>query len=468
MKKFSILLTMAALMVSSAVFAGSIDYLSNQSAKYCANTASTARTDGADIVAYNPAGTALMGQGFFIDVSNQTLLKYYNEDVTYTDKVTATTNWSDKYEQSTPTVLLPNVYLVYNAGAVGIGNLAVYGQLGVVAGGGSLKWDGLAGVVATAEAADASVPGNITKIDVDAEGSSVYYAAGAGVSYSFLDNMFSVSAGARYTMPKRSSSLKGDITLGSGAANMTIDSKYEYDAKGITPIFGLDVKPLKELTIGVRYEMETKLEMEYTQKDNTISFPASAVLQAAFTNQLNKDGLKDKQNLPQIVSVGVEYAVTPELTVDFTTNIYFVGDAKYELSSYDAAGTTVSTVDYADYFGTGWEAAIGASYKVMESLKVAASVMYTDQGAKDKLYTSQAVLNTVSSNPVLNSWFFGLGATYTIIPNLDLTVAGSWVHYLPEEADIPTYTSTGTNIGTTSVKYSKEVYNIALGVSYKI
>ena len=204
MKKFSLLLTMAALMVSSSVFAGSLDYLSNQSAKYCMNTAATARTDGADIVAYNPAGTALMGQGFFIDVSNQTLLKYYSakEDALF----------EDEYKQSEPTILLPNVFLVYNAGQVGMGKLAVFGQMGVVAGGGTLKWnDGTIGsnsfaaskASTIALAISSGVGGGSTTTptgySTSLEAYSVYYAFGGGLSYSLLDDMVSVSAGAKYS-----------------------------------------------------------------------------------------------------------------------------------------------------------------------------------------------------------------------------------------------------------------------------
>jgi len=485
MKKFSVLLTLAVLMVSSSVFAGSIDYLSNQSAKYCMNTAATARTDGADIVAYNPAGTALMGEGFFIDVSNQTLLKYYSQDVSV-ETITGTVLTAEqKYEQDKPTILLPNVYLAYNFGQMGMGKLAVYGQMGVVAGGGALEWDGTAGTVAAAYSVASSVTTaaggatGVTGISAKVEASSVYYAFGGGASYSFLDDMVSISAGAKVVMPERSAKLSGVIsevnTGAAGAFTVTIDSEYEYDATGYTPVFGLDLKPMKELTIGVRYEMETELEMEY--KDKTQSVVATTaigglntVLQNGLTNQLSKDGLKDKQNLPQILSIGAEYNVIPELTIGLTGTAFFIGDAKYEMTTNTVSSTTgaktgTSTVDYADYFDTGWEVALGATYKVMEPLKVSASVMYTDQGAKDEINESTSTLNTVSANPVLNSIFVGLGATYTVIPNLDLTFAASWVHYLPEEADVA-LNATGTVIE--KVSYKKDVYNIALGASYKI
>ena len=198
--------------------------------------------------------------------------------------------------------------------------------------------------------------------------------------------------------------------------------------------------------------MATDLEFEYTQKDNTITntLPAMfAGLNTTVASQLNKDGLKANQNLPQILAIAAEYVVTTELAVSTGAQLYFLGDADME--------------GYEDYYGTGYEVSIGATYKVIEPLKIGAAVMYTDQGAKDSLLESSSQLLTVSGNPVLNSIFFGLGATYTVIPNLDITLSGGWVHYLPEEADV--VMSAGN---TMKVEYSKEIYNIALGASYKI
>jgi len=368
-----------------------------------------------------------MGQGFFIDVSNQTLFKPYKQDVDVT--IGGTPTLSESYKQDTPTWILPNVYLAYNFGQMGMGKLAVFGELGIVAGGGSLEWDGTAGVVAAGFT------------DTKVKGSSVYYKAGLGASYAFLDDMLSVSAGVRYVYADRSGALDGKLrmfSMGNGSYTVDIDSEWDYTAKGYTPVFGLDVKPMKELTLAARFEMETKLEFEYEQKKNNVNVTSVA-------DMLNKDGVKANQNLPQILSLGAEYLVMPELTVGLTGTIYWINKADME--------------GYEDYFNTGYEVAVGATYKVMNELKVGASVMYTDQGAKDELLESTDNINTVSGNPVLDSWFFGLGATYTVIPNLDLTLALSWVHYLPEDV---------TTAGGLDISYKKDIYNIALGASYKM
>jgi long-chain fatty acid transport protein len=396
-------------------------------------------------------------------VSNQTLFKPYKQD----SKVTTTlaTLIDESYSQDTPTWILPNVYLAYNFGQMGMGKLAVYGELGIVAGGGSLEWDGTAGVMAAgfsiASTVASAVGGNgwPTATDVTVEGSSVYYKAGAGVSYSFLEDMVSVSAGVRYVYADRSGALDGRLSMIStvsavGAYTVDVDSEWDYTAKGYTPVFGLAVKPMKELTLAARFEMETKLEFEYEQKKNTVTNSLAnsllnAGVNAGVATMLNKDGVKANQNLPQILSLGAEYLVMPELTVGLTGTIYWMNKADME--------------GYEDYFNTGYEVALGATYKVMNELKVGGSVMYTSQSAKDELLTDKSQLITVSGNPVLDSWFFGVGASYTVIPNLDLTLALSWVHYVPEDADVTLATGV-----VESVSYKKDVYNIALGASYRM
>jgi len=405
MKKISVLLTLAVLMVSSSVFAGSYDYLSNQSAKYLMTLNRNAATDeSADLAFYNPAATAFFGQGFYIDVSNQTLFTDYKE-----------TTATDTYKENAPIPLLPNVYAVYNFGEMGAGKLAVYGQVGVTAGGGTLKWDD--GLAANA-------------LISSAETTSIYYVFNAGVAYSLLGDMVSINAGGKVIYADRN--IKADIN----ALNAVID--FDYTATGYTGVIGLDVKPVKELTLTARYELETALKFKYDDNSNTVGTAVAASL-AGWS-----DGMKANENLPAVLSLGAEYAVTPVLSVAITGNMYFMSKA-------DSEGAE-------KLFGTGWEAGIGATYKVMPELKVGLGYLYTDQGAKSKLYSDSDFFLVNSANPVLDSHAFGLGATYTVIPNLDITLTGEWTHYISKD-----YT-----VGSTSGTYKKEIYDIGLGASYKI
>lgn len=328
-------------------------------------------------------------------------------------------------EQSEPTLLLPNLYAVYNAGSVGVGNLAAYVHAGITAGGGTLKWDD--GTVSTQGYTSGGHKASV-------EASSVYYGVNIGVAYASADNTVAVSAGIRTLMPKRSVKISDALTS-SGVA----EGKIEYDAIGCAPIIGLAVKPMKDLTIALRYEFETDLEFKYSISGNPVG--RGLIILMGY-----KDGMKNDQNLPAMAAIGLEYKASSELTVLFSFNKYYLSQA-YNVNLGD------------DDFRSGWEASIGATYQVMPELKVGAGFMYNDIGVEKDIYDLGDFF-TISTNPPLNSISIAIGGTYVVMPGLDLTLACSWTHYLPESYDFQ-------KLGTIKGEYRKEVYDIAIGVGYK-
>lgn len=127
MKKIFYMLIILSAQVS--LYAGSLDYLTNQSAKICMTFHRAAATDAsADIVNYNPAGTAFLEKGLYLDLSSQTLFKYYSESGKEAG------GEPGSLEQDEPTPVLPNFYAVYSFGSIGPVRHAVYFQAGIVAG----------------------------------------------------------------------------------------------------------------------------------------------------------------------------------------------------------------------------------------------------------------------------------------------------------------------------------------------
>lgn len=443
------------LMAAAQLSAGSLDTLSNQTASYFFSTAQTAATSGAGIIPYNPAGTALLGKGFYLEASNQTILKFYNESVD-------SAFLSDDYSQNMPTPSLPSLSLAYNFGRVGPGNLALYANGGICAGGGGLDWkDGTVGtnalVAKVASGLSASAPttaaaGSTTSL----EASSVYYGLGAGLGYSFFDDRVSASAGVRYVMAERSGTVKGQLNMVTTVApgvnvpwTLGVDYDYTYSARGFTPIFGLDVRPTKALTLGFRYEMETALEFEYDTDTATgtssVASPTLAALAQGAVDSLNQDGQKSQQNLPQVFSFAAEYAFNPKLTMSAGTNLYFLGAA-------DLDGLE-------DDFGVGYELNLAGQYLLTEKFLVGGTFMYSNQGTKDSYYEDEANMLAASANPPLDSLTFGLGGKYNLVRTLDVLLAGAYIHYLPVDATTDAY--------KLDVNYKKDIVNLCLGASYK-
>jgi long-subunit fatty acid transport protein len=466
------LLVIGLILPGMGLFASSLDYLTNQSAKWFMTPTRNAATDAADIVNFNPAGTVFLPQGWNIDVSNQTLFKWYGNDTTVLPTPTGTgmglSPFDESLDQDLPTWYLPNIYMVYNMGQQGPGKLALYGQLGITAGGGNLEYkDGTAGstfalngLKAGLAAGTFSTAGFNMGYDAGAitsqsfKASSIYYNIAVGGAYSLFDDMASVSLGGRFLIPRRSLTFEASYaTFGA------VGAEYEYNAYGFTPIVGFDVKPLEGLTLSLRYEFETALEFEYSKKRvSGASAGHIGVVNAFLTSNGISDGKKFNQNLPHSVFLGAEYDVTKDLTVSLSGNMFMLSIADL--------GETTDGKQVNDFFGTGWEIGIGATYKVIEALKLGFGVFYTETGAKDSYFNDQRTILNVSANPTLDSIAFGAGGTYSFKSGVDLTLSALYCHYLPLDYSV-TRNSTSGDLYTVSGTYSKDVFAIGIGVGYK-
>ena len=137
MRKLVFFLLVLCLVAPMGLFASSLDYLTNQSARWFMTTSRNAATDAADIVNYNPAGTVFLPLGWSIDISNQTHFKFYSNDTKVAPGLGGPMlgSMDRNLKQDLPTWYLPNIYASYNLGRRGPGILSLYGQLGITAGG---------------------------------------------------------------------------------------------------------------------------------------------------------------------------------------------------------------------------------------------------------------------------------------------------------------------------------------------
>ncbi len=204
MKKISLLL-LGILLSSGFIFAGGLTHNSNQSAAW-SRLLSRGATVDIDAVFYNPAGLTKLGDGFHISISSQSIFQ--------TQTITSTFPFlnDQKYTGKVTAPVFPSVYLSYNKGKFAFS----FGFM-PMGGGGSAKFD--RGVpmmeVPIASLVPAFADQGVTgyTVDMEFEGTSVYWGLQAGVSYEINDNL-SVFAGARYVMAKNTyEGYIKDITL---------------------------------------------------------------------------------------------------------------------------------------------------------------------------------------------------------------------------------------------------------------
>ena len=460
MNKITIIFLGMFMLADAALFAGSLDYVSNQSAKWMMTTSRNASTDGADIIAYNPAGTAYLSRGLHVDLSGQTLLLHYrNKDVLVGNFSNLAAPLSpllsrpaETLSQNNPSPIVPNMYLAYSLGKTGPGKLAAYFQAGVVAGGGELKYgNGTAGTGFLLTGLSAGSGGALGSINSQGfSSSSMYFGIGGGASYAFLNDAVSVSLGGRAVMAKRNFEFTAAYS-----STEAFNGKYEYDAAGFTPIIGVNVKPKKDLTLAARFEAPTRLEFKYKQKelDGTLAAVAAEVLKSAGI----EDGKNTRQDLPFIIGLGASYNINGKATVDLSGTFYMLSSA--DLGNVYDNGDKVGNVS--DYFGVGWEVGLGTVYKARENLKIGAGAMYTESGAEETYLNDPRTALISSANPMLDSVTLGSGAIYTVRRNMDITLSFLWCHFFPENFSLD------SGAFKVSGGYAKNVFGIGYGMSYR-
>lgn len=441
MRKILPFLCVCAMLFSGAAArAGSIDYLSNQSAEYLMTFSRNAATDSADIASYNPAGTVFLpGNGLYLNASTQYLFTSFEQ-----------TYRGQRYKQDEP-VIIPDVYIVRKQD-----DWALFFAVTVPGGGGRISWEegdattaGLVLQTAGLAAGSGGGTGASAVRSQSVEISSEYIGLTSGAAFK-INDMVSVAVSGRYIAAYRSASATADFSLDAVGAvpgnetSVIIDSDFDFNARGFGGIVGIDIKPMEKLLLGLRYETVTKLDFKYlvNSRSATVAGPVAALNSAvsqgllATLASIDKDGQRIRYDLPASLGLGVDYTLAPGFDVMSGFNYYFIKNASWE----GVAG-----------YHNGWEVSLGATGQVMPGLKLGIGSLYTVTGETDS--TPYLV-----ENPHLNAWTVGLGGTYAFTPHFEATLAGSRTQYLTDS----NYEGTAEKI-----EFKKVIYNIAAGVQYR-
>ena len=493
---------LCAVLLISGALAGGLVTNTNQSAAFMRTLNRNASTD-VDAVYFNPAGLTRLGEnGLYLDIANQSI--WQKKTVTNS---TITLN-NDEFVGDVAALLFPTVYAAYK-----MDKLVVSAGFMPIGGGGSAKYEkGLPSFevpVSGLETSLASIGVTDYKLDVNFEGSSIYFGGQGGISYK-INDMISVYGGVRYIMANNSYTgyLKdimvyraggwetpstyfiGAATAATGAANsltnlvtaapnitladaqaggyltadqvaqleggltaagvnpagytvsqvqaayttvagtmtaygQNIDAQTgdkEVDAKrtgsGITPIIGLNLS-MNGLNVGIRYEMNTTMEMENdTKKDDTGLFP---------------DGAKIGSDLPSQLAIGISYQMDKiKLMSDFN---YFGN------SGVDWGGAE-------DNFDNGMEVGLAAEYALSEKLTVSLGGLYSLQGATDKSQTDM--------DYNLDTFTIGGGLLYAVTPKIKVNLGALNTIYFE-----------GQN-ATKVEKYNQTTFGFGFGVQVKL
>ncbi len=159
------------------------------------------------------------------------------------------------------------------------------------------------------------------------------------------------------------------------------------------PIFGIHLSPMENLQIGIRYEALAALELTNENADTAAIF--------------YPDGEVTNADMPAMLGIGLSYRALPSLNIAFDYNMYFNEDADWDGKEADVEN--------------GSEIAVGVEFALSESLLLSGGYLMATAGAKDA-YQSDLSYS-------LNSNTFGLGAKYTLNPQMAITLGFSSTSY---------------------------------------
>ena len=452
MKRIAVSAFLAA--IATALFASGVENKTNMSTGYLRNPSRNTEAKRPEASYYNVAGTAFMDDGLYVEVGNQFVFKEYGNELN-TGNVFADKGLSDYYSNDETTVwLYPDADFVYKHK-----NLAVFGNFGVYAGGGSLNFsEGTSATSllfanaaseymtksATAYAASQSSTTDEEKIQYQAaseqastaasylmktaqEGghtlsvTSITYGGQLGVAYLFLDNL-SFAAGLRYVHGTQDMKIKsGYFTLlGNGS------DKISYEANGYTVsgVFGIHYRPIDIVDLAVQYQ--SKSSVKYKVKN------VSGELADDFGIYSGKTFHTD---LPAALNLGAGWQTLDNLYLSLSFNYYF--------NTFADQNSILGETDY----DNSWEVALGADWKICRWLSYSLGFQYGKQGTTDD--------SNSSFNPVLDSFCVGTGVEFYPVEQLTVTLSGLFATYFDTDYYLSGYKTT----------LSKKVTNLSLGLT---
>ena len=265
------------------------------------------------------------------------------------------------------------------------------------------------------------------------EGALTAFGAPASVTIAQADAVFK-GAGAKYTA---TATLLGDQ-----------DADVVQTGSGYTPFISVNISPIENLNIGIKYEMATKLELENkTAKDILTGFTAGGTPVTMFP-----DGEKVRNDMPAMLTIGVDFGVTEQLKVSASGNYYFDKTANY---GHKIGGVYVNNDQIIDknYFELG----AGLQYNLTEKLLVSGGYLYSKTGVNSD-YQSDLTYSLPSST-------VGIGGAFSVLENLQINLGAGYTMYQKGEKTINHVFPTGAIIPARET-YSKDNMLFAIGVDF--
>jgi long-chain fatty acid transport protein len=446
MKKIISILTILIIFNCINAFAAGIYENANQSAEFIRTLTRYASTD-IDSAFYNPAGAVFMKDGFYAYLSDQMIFDY--QEMNDSSPALSGYSYQSKYKGKAMTWIFPDIYTIYkqdkwsaffNAGILGRGAAATYSD--------SIPMINKA-IIEYARGVATGAGGTLTSLQTDESLKAYAYFIGLTLGGAYkVNNIFSIGGGMRYVHAEQNTKLKYNfksaimfngvlVDITSSLNNINVDVDASGNSAGFIGSF--DLKPLKDMNIGFRYEYYSTMKVKNDKPNKYDGNPA-------FLSQFPlAKGDSSKMTLPMNASIGISYLIIPDLMVEGGFIYYFNKLADW--------GKDANGKDLAKQYDNGYDASISFEYAFLQQLKGSVGYSYSVSGVNSKTRNNEQL--GLSSNAI------GFGGTYTFSSGINFTLATMIIFF----NDV---TETNTRAGDSgSTKYKERAYNVAGSVSYK-
>ena len=314
---------------------------------------------------------------------------------------------------------MPTFFAVYKTG-----DWAAFGAFTISGGGGKVHYK--SGNIITKGAAFSV--GDLNPVNEFIKAESFYYTYTLGGAYAVSDRL-SLAAGARYI--RAAKDINGRIDLSTrvlGQSAITVG--YDQDADGLGWVAGVNIAPLDNLNIGIRYESEVSLDFNTEYGSNNLL--GLGILRGLGV----ENGRGYHRNLPALAGIGVEWGVTPRLSLSSSLTLYLEKYADWEGHE--------DRVDHNSY-----DLGICAEYDFTEAFSASAGYMYTNIGMDPSDFQLVEQMS-----PPLDNHALLFGTQYRATDRLTL-LSGLMLNFYVADSD-------------SKVRYDKRNYVFALGVRYTL
>jgi long-subunit fatty acid transport protein len=217
-----------------------------------------------------------------------------------------------------------------------------------------------------------------------------------------------------------------------GTQDKNVDAKQT--GTGVTPIIGLNFTPSDKFNISVRYEFQTKLDLE-------------TEVPTGMGGGIFVDGTEVIADMPAELSFGVNYSPLKNLLISASFDEYFDKNVDYDGSeSLDVNQIDKNFIQYG----------LGVEYALSEKLRLSTGWTHTSTGVNSNYQSDQSFSTNTNS--------FGAGFGYHISPVIDLNLGAQYTFY--DEGSKSFNHMLGTNPIPVVETYNKSTWLIAAGLDF--